>query len=159
MEHHQTIGEMRYRRATMGDSAQLFIWRNDPVTRENSRNGKLLEFTEHTQWLETALQNSDRQIYIAEFENEQIGVVRTDRIGDVLELSWTVVPECRGKGLGKKMVVGFVMEVLGSPSKLRASIRKGNIASEKIALALGLRSVREESGADGPPMVVWETRI
>ena len=54
---------------------------------------------------------------------------------DYCELSWTVAPEARNKGFGKKMVQ-IAAEKIGG--RITAQIKEGNEASVAIAKGIGL---------------------
>ena len=128
----------RLRPATMDDAKILFDWRNDPLTRQHSHNSGEVPWKSHLAWLQTSLANPARTLYIAESDGTAVGTVRADLLeGGEYELSWTVAPEARGKGFGKQMVLQFAREML-SGKRLLAEVKRGNIASEKIAQALGL---------------------
>lgn len=130
---------MHLRRATLDDAHLLFTWRNNLQTRLQSKNTDEIAWENHLSWLTQSLAMHSRKIYLAEHKGVLIGTVRSDKNEDgVVELSWTIAPEHRGKGLGKDMVMQFVKQ-MHPGEKLMAIIRKGNIPSEKIAEALGLQ--------------------
>jgi RimJ/RimL family protein N-acetyltransferase len=87
------------RAATLDDAALLRQWRNDPVTRANSRNTGEITNDEHMAYLHAVLPNTDRKLLIAELEGAPIGQVRLDKKGSNAEISLTVAPEARGGGL------------------------------------------------------------
>ncbi len=90
-------------------------------------------------------------LYIAEEEGQAVATIRSDLSCDgVVELSWTVAPAHRGKGVGKKAVLQFVEE-LHKNKRLRATIKKGNKPSESIALSLGLHPLEGQS-----LFTIWE---
>jgi len=129
---------LHLRPATMDDAKILFDWRNDPLTRQHSHNSGEVPWKSHLAWLQTSLANPARTLYVAESDGTAVGTVRADLLeGGEYELSWTVAPEARGKGFGKQMVLQFAREML-SGKRLLAEVKRGNIASEKIAQALGL---------------------
>jgi RimJ/RimL family protein N-acetyltransferase len=112
------------------DFELLFEWRNDPLTRKYSIKRESVSREEHERWLRASIENQDRRLLIAEVDGEPIGTVRLDRHESEWELSWTVAPSARGKGLGKKMVsaaTGLVSE------SLIARVRADNLASRRIA--------------------------
>jgi RimJ/RimL family protein N-acetyltransferase len=71
--------------------------------------------------------------------------VRADRDpdGTCHELSWTVAPSARGRGLGISMVQLLLAEVSGP---VRAEVKPGNPASVRIAEAAGMRFDCEREG-------------
>lgn len=152
----------RIRPATLGDARLLFEWRNDPQTRENSRSSEELQWETHVSWLTNVLSDtaSTRHLYIVENEEgTPIGTVRYDESEDgYAEISYTVAPEWRGQGIGAAMTVQFAKEFLAD-KKIKAVIKKGHIASEAVAHALGLTPKEEESSEGTPdevPLVVWK---
>ena len=58
------------------------------------------------------------------------------------ELSWTISPDFRGKGIGKIMVKILADRL---QAKIRAEIKKGNIASVRIAEYAGMTFKKEEN--------------
>jgi RimJ/RimL family protein N-acetyltransferase len=149
---------MNLRCATMDDAQLLLAWRNDAETRHQSGNSEEILWENHIAWLTQSLAMSTRQLYLAEYKGILVGTVRSDTNTDgSVELSWTVAPEQRGKGLGKAMVMQFVKQ-LHPGAKLIAIIRKGNISSEKIAQALGLHPENpkpSETQLAEQPLMIW----
>ena len=77
----------------------------------------------------------------------EVGVVRFDELRDgSIELSWTVAPEWRGRGIGKKMVSKALGLPLVVAKQLKARIKKNNLASQKIAQAVGFHLHGEHGG-------------
>lgn len=115
------------RPATTDDARALLDWRNDPDTRANSWTTAGVSAAEHAKWLEGVLGSATRKLFIAELDGKAIGQVRLDGEGHGLaEISITIAPESRGKGL--------------SPWVLR----KGSEAAE----AAGLTTLRAEIKGD-----------
>ena len=132
------------RRATMDDGEHLLRWRNDPATRENSFNSDTVSRESHFCWLEVVLANANRDLYIAEVDNIPVGTLRIDRdASGQSELSWTVAPESRGRGVGKAMLQAVRVLYEG---ELVALIKKENIASIKMATTSGFELFKEENG-------------
>ncbi len=121
----------------------LFAWRNDAATRAASLSGEVVEFAAHKAWLEHALENPARRLFIAMNNNAPVGTARADLSDGVWVLSWTVAPEWRGRGIGK-LIVAQLMEVFDGA--VRAEVKKANIASATIAAAAGFEFAGEEAG-------------
>src|SRR3989344_2213726 len=151
---------LHIRPATIEDAKMLFEWRNDEETRRASITTAPLTWEEHAAWLEKVVNGvfRDRSLCIAEVDGNPVGVVRSDTRADgFTEMSYTVSPAWRGKGLGKRMVTQFAREHLRG-KKLAARIKKGaNPASEAIASALGLKPYSEGHSDDTnePSTVEW----
>lgn len=123
------------RAATEADARRLFDWRNDPLTRNNSLESGLVSWDDHQRWLAAALARPDRRLLVAEQEGEAVGTVRLDQGAEGCELSWTVAPAQRGRGVGKAIVAAAT--ALAGPGALIARIKRGNAVSLRIAEACG----------------------
>lgn len=92
---------MILREAVIHDSQWLLDIRNDPRTREVSFQSDMISFEDHERWFYKSLYTSTRRIWIAEEENQRIGMVRLDLISaDEAEVSINIDPKYRGRGLG-----------------------------------------------------------
>lgn len=131
------------RKATIDDARILFEWRNDPVNRRVSHNQDLISFDTHLAWLESALNNKNRNIFIAldQFQKE-VGMGRADFDGENYKLSWLIAAESMGKGHGLNLVTE--LSKMFNPSL--AEIRKDNFASIKIAEKIGFKKDHELDG-------------
>ena len=91
---------MRAREATDADAELLLGWRNDPRTRQASRSTTVVTPAEHLAWLRGVGADPGRLLLVVDHEDEPVGTVRFDRRdGDGWEVSITVAPEHRGRGL------------------------------------------------------------
>ena len=126
--------ELHLRQVTRADAPLLLAWRNDPATREASRQTALVAKHEHEAWLAGVLASAERVIRIAECAGRPVGVVRADRLCQGWELSWTVAPAARGQGIGRRMLTMFAATLEGP---LVATMRRGHVASAKMAAAAG----------------------
>jgi RimJ/RimL family protein N-acetyltransferase len=137
--------DLRLRPATAADAALLLEWRNDETTRHASHNTAAVTPEDHARWFDALLRNPSRRLFIAEDHGEPVGSVRADRDPDGAchELSWTVAPSARGRGVGVRMVQLLLAEVSG---QVRAEVKPGNPASVRIAEAAGLRFDAERNG-------------
>lgn len=129
---------LTFRAAVRQDEGLLLTWRNDPLTCEMSRNTDPVSFYDHRIWLERSLDDPSRQLFICELDGKPVGTMRVDWGNDWPELSWTVSPSLRGKGLGKRMVAEFIRQ---NPPNYRCEVRVQNTPSLVIAKSLGLQTV------------------
>src|SRR6185312_16790667 len=88
------------------------------------------------------LESNFRDLWICEVEDAPVGTLRVDFEDNWPtappgrpEISWTIAPEHRGKGLGKRMVCAFVKQ---HPAAYVAEIKADNAASFAIASAARL---------------------
>jgi len=134
---------IRLRPATMKDADILLEWRNDPETRKASHNTAEVQRNDHISWLSRTLGNPDRRLYVAEENGDPVGSVRADFSDGVWELSWTVSPRARGRGVAKRMVAVLANEI---SDPIRAEVKTGNISSARIAEHAGMVFERETDG-------------
>jgi len=118
------------RLATVEDADLLLEWRNDPKTKQASHNTAEVQRDEHLSWLSRTLNSPYRKLLVAEENGAPVGTVRADFAEGVWELSWTVAPNVRGRGVAKQMVVLLASKI---PEPIRAEVKAGNTASARIA--------------------------
>lgn len=129
---------VRLRPATADDAAELFRWRNDPLTRRQSLSPDAISWETHVAWLGRVLADPDRLLLIAEAEGIAVGSVRCDADGAGKGvLSWQVAPERRGRGCASAMLKAAVSHPLLSGLELWAEIKPDNTASRRAAMAAG----------------------
>ena len=130
------IAALTLRPATLADWQLLLQWRNDPQTRRWSRQSAVIDEVQHRAWLSDVIGDGRRRLLVAEVGGHPAGTVRLDSVGGGTEVSWTVAPELRGRGLGRRLVVLALEQVSGY---VFASMHKDNLASVKIAQAAGMQ--------------------
>jgi RimJ/RimL family protein N-acetyltransferase len=135
---------MILRKVTFEDWKILLDWRNNLETRKNSHNMEIVGEENHKKWLVSILANENRQLFIALDNEIPVGTVRADfdKQNNEYELSWTISPDFRGKGIGKIMVKLLADKL---QAKIRAEIKNGNIASVRIAEYAGMTFKKEEN--------------
>lgn len=148
---------MKLRPATMEDAKLLLAWRNDPETRKASINTEEVTWDGHIAWLKRTLNDQpdppNRYLFVAEEEGTPVGTVRLDRLAEDqggFELSWTVAPEARGRGVGRQMVETATKLPILLSERFIARIKPDNLASLKIVAAVGFI---ENGIKDG--LIVW----
>ncbi|MDT7800528.1 MAG: hypothetical protein QOI78_3961, partial [Actinomycetota bacterium] len=113
----------------------LLSWRNDPRTRQSSRSTAVVTLAEHLGWLRGVLADEERLLLVVDHEGAAVGTVRFDRRdGDGWEVSITLAPESRGRGLsGAVLAEGerAARERLGVRVVL-AAVHQDNTASAKL---------------------------
>lgn len=138
---------MVFRKATVEDADLLLRWRNDPETRAASRNMEMIEFDDHVKWLNQVLADPHRHLFVVDVDGEPIGTIRADDgPDDATELCWTVAPEAREQGYGKRMLGEFLKHPGLAGKKVWAEIKTDNPASAKMVSDSGFRLVREHDG-------------
>jgi len=136
---------MILRNAIFDDWKILLDWRNDLQTRTNSHNMELVEVENHKKWLNCILTNENRLLFIAIDNEIPVGPIRADfdKQNNEYELSWTVSPDFRGRGIGKIIVKLLALKL---QAKIRAEIKNENIASVKIAEYAGMTFKKKANG-------------
>jgi RimJ/RimL family protein N-acetyltransferase len=125
------------RRATADDAEMLWLWRNDPMTRAQSRNSEPIVWIDHVRWLTDALGDPGRRIFVAEQHGTPVGTIRFDRLAgeDADEVSMAVAPGQRGAGIGGAMLKAACAET--HAHVIRASVRADNQASRRLFESCG----------------------
>lgn len=143
---------LRARRARADDGDLLLAWRNDPGTRASSRSQEPVARDAHLRWLDDALADPGRRLFVVEHCGVPVATVRFDEEGSRLwEVSITVAPDARGRGLAAAVLDcaerAWRADVGSGPSVL-ACVRPGNTASARLFQAAGYRR-QELPGTDG----------
>ena len=92
------------RNAEPGDIDILFQWANDSETRRNSFDQHEIAWDEHEAWFNRMINDPDRVQFIMMNDNTPVGQIRLDISGDVAIISYSIAPEERGKGYGKRII-------------------------------------------------------
>lgn len=122
---------IRLRKANSDDCRTLFDWRNDPITVAMSLVSEPVPWENHVAWFEASLSNPRRHLLVAELDAEPVGTLRFDEVEDTAEISITVSPGQRGKGMGTLLLETadlWAREELGL-NRVIARIKENNPAS------------------------------
>ncbi|OXE36593.1 MAG: GNAT family N-acetyltransferase [Phenylobacterium zucineum] len=126
--------DIRVRPARPSDSRDLWLWRNDPLTRAMSKQSEEVSWEGHETWLERTLADPAKALFIGEIDGQSIGMCRfdLDRDKGQCEVSINLNPTRRGQGLA----TGLLAAGLGACEPERhlvfvAQIRHTNMASRK----------------------------
>jgi CMP-N-acetylneuraminic acid synthetase/RimJ/RimL family protein N-acetyltransferase len=130
---------VRLRPATPGDLARLWEWRNDVDTRRASFDETPVSIEAHTRWLEQTLGRPDRRLYVATSGGEEVGTARLDIADGGAEVSVTVSPAHRGRGLGPAVLEALARQAFGplGLSRLVARVKRDNAASRAVFARAG----------------------
>lgn len=130
------------REANIQDSEDIYIWRNDSLTREMSLHSGFIEWEEHSKWLDTSLNDLKVLLLICELVDPKVklAVVRFNIQKDRADVSINLSPNERGKGFSKKCLERSINYfTCNNPDvvSLVAKIKLHNEASRNIFEALG----------------------
>lgn len=135
------VDKINLREVKWEDWKLLLDWRNDYYTRIQSHNTDVVNEEKHKAWLSKVLNDPNKKVFVGILGDESIGTVRYEFKDGEYELSWTIAPEARGRGLGKKLVKKMVDTLKNN--YIKAEVKKGNKPSVKIAEYAGLSLVKE----------------
>src|SRR5690606_6997829 len=77
----------------------------DPQAREMFRDSGIVRKPDHMRWLERALADRNRFLFMADVEERSAGIARFDNRGDdVFEVSINIKPDMRGKKIGTALL-------------------------------------------------------
>lgn len=107
---------------TSQDCARLFVWRNDPITREQSTNTAPISWSNHKAWFSKRFTQS---LFFIAKDSIPVGTVRVDSGF----LSYIVAPEHRNKGYATEML-DMIFATFG---RYTAKIKSNNTASIRAA--------------------------
>ncbi len=122
------------RAANVDDGRRLFEWRNDPEVRSGSRSRGEIDWRSHTDWLSRSLRNPDRRLLIVESDGVPVATCRWDRrSADEWEISITVAPESRGRGLAASVLQAAERALAAQPPmRMVATVHGDNVASRRL---------------------------
>tara|TARA_X000000368_G_scaffold89881_1_gene68593 strand:- start:30078 stop:31589 length:1512 start_codon:yes stop_codon:yes gene_type:complete len=87
--------------ASIKDSKKIFKWRNSFEVRKFSRNKKIINISDHNNWIKKILASKKESLIIVENNKDPVGVVRFSILNDSsAEISIYLVPKYIGKGMG-----------------------------------------------------------
>lgn len=125
-----TINSYKLVNATDDDCNLLFQWANDREVRLNSFNSEPIEYDEHIKWFNNKLQSKDSIIYIFKVYNENVGLIRLDKIqNNTYLINYSIAKEHRGKGYA--IVLLNTIKQKYKSSLLIGKVKKENTASIK----------------------------
>ena len=123
--------------ANLEHAQLLFDWANEQTVRNNSLNNEPIKWENHLKWLSKNIESEKNKIFIFFNNGKPIGQVRLDLIGDQWLIDYSVDKDYRGKGIGSKIIKKTID--LNSDKKLKAEVKKLNIASLKVFEKLGFK--------------------
>lgn len=85
----------------------------------------------------------DKRIYMIKVADENVGFVQFSKIDEGLELGYSILDECRGKGYGSEALCEAVCLAKTMSNCLVAYIRDDNEASKRVIEKAGLKPTDE----------------
>jgi ribosomal protein S18 acetylase RimI-like enzyme len=122
------------REAGPDDSYEMWLWWNDPVTRQMMKVNDYVPWESHHTWFNATLRNPARMLVMVVCRFGKVGVVRHDDKGrGIYETSIHFNPMFRGQGLGGYALT-HAREYLIARKTIRAqfaTLKQINVASKK----------------------------
>jgi RimJ/RimL family protein N-acetyltransferase len=130
-ENDETANVFALRPANADDAELLWLWRNDPTTRTQSRNTDPIAWRDHSRWFAETLAIPSTRLMIADRNGTPAGMIRFDRLddGEGVQVNISVAPDLRGRGVGRAMLVAACAGVEG---QVMASVREDNERSRRL---------------------------
>lgn len=139
-----TQTSLRVRLATSDDEAQLLIWANDPLVRQNAFSTASIDPASHSLWFHQRLKDLDHcRLYIVETnEGFPLGQVRFQREATAWEVHYSLDARLRGRGLAKHMLKTAIEDFRGHVGRclIFGQVKRSNTASSRVFHALGFTS-------------------
>lgn len=111
----------------------ILNWRNDPISRLNSKNKNLILKKDHIKWFNLKLNSKNDITLIAKISHLRLGTVRYDKIDEKLfEVSINLNPNFRKIGLSKKILKLSEKKIKAKGMLIKAFVLKENLASIKL---------------------------
>jgi RimJ/RimL family protein N-acetyltransferase len=108
------------------------------------RNRDVPGLKKHINWFNKILISQTSQIYVLEFKDNKVGMLRVDDINDqVVEISIIVSPLYSGQGIAKKALKK--LEAILSFKTLKAVIHKDNIISQQVFKSCGFKMSKQDN--------------
>jgi hypothetical protein len=96
-ENDETANVFALRPANADDAELLWLWRNDPTTRTQSRNTDPIAWRDHSRWFAETLAIPSTRLMIADRNGTPAGMIRFDRLddGEGVQVNISVAPDLR----------------------------------------------------------------
>jgi UDP-2,4-diacetamido-2,4,6-trideoxy-beta-L-altropyranose hydrolase len=139
-------GVISIRKAKFEDVDILYIWSNDALVRKQSFISDKIPYDSHCEWFKSKLVSKNTIIFIVEFNQDSVGVVRFESNDKNTTVGISIDEKYRGKGFSKKMLnIGVKAYFKENDLPVLASIKKDNIASIKSFEKAGFVLLKEEA--------------
>ncbi|KQC04393.1 MAG: hypothetical protein APR53_03345 [Methanoculleus sp. SDB] len=132
------------RHARLSDETLILAWANDPETRRNSFTPDPISADTHRHWFRNRLRNLENcHFYIV--ENEEgipVGQVRFEKEDQAWEMSYSLAPEYRKRGLGRPLIEAALNAMHSESSDLVVfgKVKENNLSSRKVFESLDFES-------------------
>ncbi|MCT4585621.1 MAG: GNAT family N-acetyltransferase [Peptostreptococcaceae bacterium] len=136
------------RKVNYNDIQTLFEWSNEKQVRNNAFNKNRITYKEHLNWFENKIKNINTHMYIYMNDDNFIGQIRIDIKDKIAKISYSIDSDCRGLGLGSKIIKELEKKVKEDSLNFNifiAEVKEYNVASRKIFLKNGYEEYFDEN--------------
>jgi len=140
------MNPLKFRRVKDTDIWDIYEISNDPAVRKFSFSQKPISREEHLNWFRKV---DKKFFFVAEVDNRVVGQIRFDKKReDLYEVSISVPPFWRGKGIGRFILREGLKELLKGVknAEVIARVREENIASRRLFEKEGFEELKREKG-------------
>lgn len=134
-----------FRKITEQDKELIYHWQNMKEVRTYFNNPNPPSIAEHALWFSNRIRQTENPYWIICHDNHDCGVMSLsyNHSTQRYDLSWFIIPEKRGMGLGTEALKIAVNMV--HPFKIHAFVKEDNIASHKVFKKLGFLETGDNS--------------
>lgn len=138
---------LRLRPAALGDVDLLLRWRNEASTRAQFFHPDEVDRETHEAWLARTLASPATRLFVLEADGVPVGQARVDAESGLGEISVSLDPTARGRGLGRALIREATLRAAAELAlgAVHARIKADNEASRRAFASAGYS---EEVGRD-----------
>ncbi|MGC9976217.1 MAG: UDP-2,4-diacetamido-2,4,6-trideoxy-beta-L-altropyranose hydrolase [Syntrophales bacterium] len=128
------------------DRELIWHWTNDKETRKASYSRVHISWEEHIRWFDSVHRKKNHRFYIASNESKNpVGQIRFAIDGKDAVVSFSVAPESRRRGYGKKILIKAAKKLFDETNieQISAYVKFENMPSLKVFHNAGFRVVEE----------------
>lgn len=148
------MNEILLRTATIDDSEFFYNLRNEYTVRMNSFNAEVIPYEKHFKWFKGKVSEKSTILLIACIETNPIGQIRIDLEDNFGIISYSILKEFRGQGLGTK-ILELIKEYIKT-NKYHCKRLIGNIKIENIASAKAFQKAGYVKISDNDEVLKYE---
>ena len=141
---------MIIRAASDDDSFDVYLWRNNLVSRAMSVSTDKVSWLDHNNWFNASIANKKKFLYIGTAGDLKVGVSRFDvnEMVNKAEVSINLNPRARGRNLSHDFLWTSMRRFFQdfSTVQLVATIRQDNVASLKCFTSCGFIFTHSNTG-------------
>jgi len=152
---------VRLRPVQPADSGQLLAWTNDPDTRRQSFDPTPVPLAQHEAWLANQLAHPERYLLLLAQDSTTGAAAGLIRFiitpNDQAVLSYSLAPDCRGRGWAAPLLLAGTRAVLAQVPQLThvlGEVKADNVASVRAFRRAGY-TLASEAGPAGSLTFVW----